>query len=210
MCFNFHYSYHFSPNKFVAVDSFNHTLEMSVTLPMIPAFADPLFYMQRYHTIFNLPYAMHTVHVTCALKKSYKCLGRALSAYSTGGPSYPAATWGSFASISFLNLLLRHTNTEEKKKKPFSLEPNQKFPPIFLNFPPFLYVFLYFRSKKIPSKCQNFPGNQVPEFPIFSRHVHKIMKLKTCIVGSEQYFLVCANTGYRTANYKSPIYYLTS
>ena len=32
------------------------------------------------------------------------------------------------------------------KKWTYSQEPNQNFPPILLNFPPFLHVFLYFRG----------------------------------------------------------------
>ena len=57
------------------------------------------------------------------------------------------------------------------KKCPFSRELNQNFPPILLNFPPFLYVFLYFRGN-ISLQMSTFPGNQVPKFPIFSRHAH--------------------------------------
>ena len=52
------------------------------------------------------------------------------------------------------------------KKCTFSLEPDQNFPPILLNFPPFLYVFLYFRGKN-SLQMSKFPRNQVPEFPIF-------------------------------------------
>ena len=46
---------------------------------------------------------------------------------------------------------------------------NQNFPPILLNFPPFLYVFLYFRDTN-SLQISRFPWNQVPEFPVFSRH----------------------------------------
>ena len=55
------------------------------------------------------------------------------------------------------------------KKRTFSQEPNQNFPPILLNFPPFLYVFLYFRVKN-SLQMSKFTGNQIPEFPTFSRH----------------------------------------
>ena len=55
-----------------------------------------------------------------------------------------------------------------EKKCPFPQELNQNFPPILLNFPPFLYIFLSFRGK-ISLQMSKFPGNQVPEFPIFSR-----------------------------------------
>ena len=56
----------------------------------------------------------------------------------------------------------------------FSREPNQNFPKRLLNFPAFLYVFLYFRGKNFPPnvkislKMSRFPGNQVSKFPIFS------------------------------------------
>ena len=49
------------------------------------------------------------------------------------------------------------------KKCPFSRELNQNFPPILLNFPPFLYVFLYFRGK-ISQQMSTVPGNQIPYF----------------------------------------------
>ena len=58
------------------------------------------------------------------------------------------------------------------KKCPFSWDLSQNFPPILLNFPPFLYVFLYFRGK-ISLQMSKFPGNQVPEFPTFSRHASR-------------------------------------
>ena len=49
----------------------------------------------------------------------------------------------------------------------FFREPNQNFPPpILLNFPPFLYVFLYFIGKSY-FQMSKFPENHVPEFPIF-------------------------------------------
>ena len=71
-------------------------------------------------------------------------------------------------------VLHSQNNNHGWKKCPFSRELNQNFPPILLNFPPFLYVFLYFRGK-ISLQMSTFPGNQVPEFPIFSRHDSNII-----------------------------------
>ena len=48
----------------------------------------------------------------------------------------------------------------------FFRELNRNFPPILLDFPPFLYKFLYFRGK-ISLQMSKFPGNHVPEFPFF-------------------------------------------
>ena len=44
-------------------------------------------------------------------------------------------------------------------KMPIFPGTNKSFPPVLLNFPPFLYVFLILEVK-IPSKCQNFPGTR--------------------------------------------------
>ena len=52
------------------------------------------------------------------------------------------------------------------KKCAFFPGTNQNFPPILLNFPPYLYVFLYFRDTN-SLQISRFPWNQVPEFPIF-------------------------------------------
>ena len=51
------------------------------------------------------------------------------------------------------------------EKIPFFPATQSNVPLILLNFPP----FLYFRGK-ISLQMSTFPGNQVPEFPIFSRH----------------------------------------
>ena len=56
-----------------------------------------------------------------------------------------------------------------------------------------MYFFIL-EVYKFTSKSQDFPGNQVPEFPIFSRHVHKIMKLKKCLVGRENNIFLCVQT----------------
>ena len=73
-------------------------------------------------------------------------------------------------SASFIGIgSLLHVHSWEKCS--FSRELNQNFLPTLLNYPPVLYVFLYFRGK-INLQMSKFPGNQVPEFPIFSRHVH--------------------------------------
>ena len=55
------------------------------------------------------------------------------------------------------------------EKMHFLPRTKSKFPEVLLNFFPFLYVFLYFRSK-ISLQMSKFPENQVPKFPIFSRH----------------------------------------
>ena len=67
-----------------------------------------------------------------------------------------------------VELLKRSSTTTSNhgwKKCGFSRESNQNFPPILLNFPPFLYL-----RGKISLQMSEFPRNQVPEFPIFSRH----------------------------------------
>ena len=70
-------------------------------------------------------------------------------------------------SIFFIFIFLIQLNG---KKCTFSQETNRNFPPILQNFPPFLNIFLYFRGTN-SLQMSKFPGNQVPEFPIFSRHV---------------------------------------
>ena len=57
------------------------------------------------------------------------------------------------------------------KKMHFFRGPKQIYPPIMLNFPPFLYVFLYFKGK-ISLQISKFWGNQAPVFANFSRHAH--------------------------------------
>ena len=83
-------------------------------------------------------------------------------------PGLMSCTFLPYSVLRRFEMMFQENRNRCVKKCPFSWELSQNFPPILLNFPPFLYVFLYFRGK-ISLQMSKFPGNQVPEFPTFPR-----------------------------------------
>ena len=113
------------------------------------------------------------------INKEGRMTGRDLSCFTQ---------WESPLNISIIHLTEWKKRRSRKKRSEYTwglihssglqsndnTSLNQNFPPFlyeFLYFSPFLYEFLYFRGK-ISLQMSIFPGNQVPEFPIFSRHAH--------------------------------------
>ena len=77
-------------------------------------------------------------------------------------------------SLSLLNIFCSHVFKKfactAGKNATFPGNMEQNFPSVWQNFPPFLYVFLYFIDQNFPPVAK-FPRNEIPSFHTFSRHV---------------------------------------